>query len=58
MGAFVWLCNPHGRLALVAVTVAAAAVYAVMLLVLRTADDEERSIIRRTLGRGTPTSSG
>ncbi|MGH7721874.1 MAG: flippase [Candidatus Dormibacteria bacterium] len=51
MGAFVWLCNPHGRIALLAVTLAAALVYAVLLLVLRTADDEERSIIRRTLGR-------
>ncbi len=50
MGVFVWLCNPHGRLALVAVVLGAGALYAVMLVVLRTADDEERSIIRRTIG--------
>jgi O-antigen/teichoic acid export membrane protein len=49
MGLFVWLINPHGRFALLAVTAAAAVLYAVMLVVLRTADDEERSIIRRTL---------
>jgi O-antigen/teichoic acid export membrane protein len=51
MGVFVWLCNPHGRLALLAVTAGAAAIYAVMLVVLRTADEEEMSIIRRTIGR-------
>jgi O-antigen/teichoic acid export membrane protein len=51
MGAFIWLCNPHGRLAVLAVTGAAAVIYAVMLVVLRTADEEERSIIRRTLAR-------
>ena len=50
MGAFVALMHPHGRLALVAVTVVAAAIYVVMLVVLRTADGEERAIIRRTLG--------
>jgi O-antigen/teichoic acid export membrane protein len=58
MGLFVWLINPHGRLALLAVTAAAAVLYAVMLVVLRTADDEERSIIRRTLRmRGSPPSA-
>jgi hypothetical protein len=50
MGGFVWLFNPQGRLAVVAVTIAAALVYAVMLVVLRTADDEDRSIMRRALG--------
>jgi hypothetical protein len=55
MGLFVWLINPHGKFALLAVTGAAAVVYAVMLVLLRTADDEERSIIRRTLRmRGSP----
>jgi O-antigen/teichoic acid export membrane protein len=58
MGLFVWLINPHGRLPLLAVTGAAAVIYAVMLVVLRTADDEERSIIRRTLRmRGSPPSN-
>jgi hypothetical protein len=51
MGVFVWLCNPHRLLAVLAVTVAAAAIYAAMLVLLRTADGEERSIIRRTMGR-------
>jgi O-antigen/teichoic acid export membrane protein len=57
MGGFVWLLNPHGRLALVAVTLAAAVIYAAMLVVLRTANAEERSIIRRTVRlRGSPPS--
>jgi O-antigen/teichoic acid export membrane protein len=51
MGGFVWLCNPQGKLTVVIVTLAAAVIYAVMLVVLRTADEEERSILRRTLGR-------
>ena len=50
MGGFVWLFNPQGRLAVLAVTIAAALVYAVMLVVLRTADDEDQSIMRRALG--------
>jgi O-antigen/teichoic acid export membrane protein len=50
MGVFVWLCNPHGRLAVVGVTLLAALIYAGMLVLLRTADEEERSIIRRVLG--------
>jgi O-antigen/teichoic acid export membrane protein len=57
MGGFVWLCNPHGRLTLVAVTIAAAVIYGAMLVVLRTANAEERSIIRRTVRlRGSPPS--
>jgi O-antigen/teichoic acid export membrane protein len=51
MGAFVWLANPQGRVALVAVTGLAAVIYVAMLVALRTADDEERSIIRRTVRR-------
>ncbi len=52
MGLVVWLINPHGRLALLAVIVLGAVIYAAMLVALRTADDEERSILRRTLRRG------
>lgn len=52
MGGFVALVNPHGRVALLLVTAAAAVIYAVMLLALRTADDEERAIMRRALRRG------
>jgi O-antigen/teichoic acid export membrane protein len=51
MGLVVWLINPHGRLALLAVIVLGAVIYATMLVALRTADDEERSILRRTLRR-------
>ena len=51
MGLVVWPLNPHGRLAIVAVVLLGAVAYAVMLVVLRTADDEERTIIRRALGR-------
>jgi O-antigen/teichoic acid export membrane protein len=49
MGGFVALANPHGRLALLLVTGLAAVIYAAMLLVLRTADAEERLILRRAL---------
>jgi O-antigen/teichoic acid export membrane protein len=52
MGGFVQLINPHGRLAVLAVTAAAAVVYVLMLFVLRTADDEETTIIRRALHLG------
>jgi O-antigen/teichoic acid export membrane protein len=52
MGGFVQLINPHGRLAVLAVTAGAAAIYVLMLFVLRTADDEETTIIRRALNLG------
>ena len=51
MGGVVAILNPHGRLPLLAVTLLAALVYIGMLLVLRTFDDEERSIVRRALRR-------
>ena len=49
MGAFVALANPHGKVGVVVVTLMAAVVYALMLFILRTADDEEQTIIRRAL---------
>jgi len=52
MAAFVWVCNPQGRVGVLVVVIAAALVYALMLVLLRTADEEERSIIRRTVGAG------
>ena len=49
MGGFIVLVNPHGRVAVVSVTALAAVIYALMLVILRTADEEERTIIRRAL---------
>ena len=49
MGAFIYLVNPHGRLMLFVVVVAAALIYAVVLLALRVADAEEMQLIRNAL---------
>lgn len=49
MGGFIVLTNPHGHIAVLLVTALAAVVYALMLFILRTADAEEQSIIRRAL---------
>lgn len=49
MGAFVVVSNPHGRSAVLLVSALAAVIYALMLYILRAADDEEQSIIRRAL---------
>jgi O-antigen/teichoic acid export membrane protein len=50
MGAFVALLHPQGRFAVLAVTAIAAVIYAVVLVLLRTVDDEEKAILRRALG--------
>ncbi len=50
MGGFIALVHPHGRFAVLAVTAVAAVIYAAVLILLRTADDEEKTILRRTLG--------
>jgi hypothetical protein len=50
MRAFVALVHPQGRFAVLAVTASAAAIYVAVLVLLRTVDDEEKSILRRTLG--------
>lgn len=49
MGVFVWFANPHGKGAVGVVVTVAALIYVAMLLILRTADDEEQTIIRRAL---------
>ena len=50
MGGFIAAVHPHGRFAVLAVTAVAAVIYAAVLVLLRTADDEEKAILRRTLG--------
>jgi O-antigen/teichoic acid export membrane protein len=55
MGGFVVLANPQGRVALLVVTALAAALYALVLYILRIADAEEMAILRRALRlRGAP----
>ncbi len=54
MGGFIALTNPHGKFAVLSVTVLAAVIYVLMLVILRTADEEERSIIRRALRLRSP----
>lgn len=51
MGVFVFLANPYGRVAVLLVTLGAALVYALTLYILGAADDEEKAIVRRALGR-------
>ena len=58
MGAFIVLTDPHGRAAVLVVTVVAAVIYCLMLFILRTADAEEQAIIRRALGRRAAASPG
>ncbi|MBV9101060.1 MAG: flippase [Candidatus Dormibacteraeota bacterium] len=54
MGVFIYLVNPHGRVALFLVVVASAVIYGVILFALRAADAEEMSLIRNALRvRGT-----
>lgn len=54
MGAFVWIASPRGTVATLLVSALAAVVYGLMLVVTRVLDDEERTIIRRALGRYHP----
>jgi O-antigen/teichoic acid export membrane protein len=50
MGVFIYVANPHqSRVLLFVVVVASALIYGVVLLVLRVADAEERSLIRNAL---------
>jgi O-antigen/teichoic acid export membrane protein len=49
MGGFVVLVRPEGRIATLGITVAAAALYLVLLWLFRVADEEERTLIRRAL---------
>lgn len=49
MGAFVVLADPQGRAAVLLVTALAGVLYALMLYILRIADDEEMAILRRAL---------
>ena len=51
MGAFILLTHPQGRLAVLIVTGVAAVIYCLMLYILRTADAEEQTIIRRAIHR-------
>ncbi len=49
MGVFLYFVQPHGRLMLFAVVIAAAVIYAAVLVALRVADAEEIRLIRNAL---------
>jgi len=51
MGGFIVAMHPLGRVRVLAVSLAAAAVYGTALWLLRTADDEDRALLRRALRR-------
>ncbi len=51
MGGFLVLVRPEGQIATLGVTALAAALYLALLWLFRVADSEERSLIRRALGR-------
>jgi hypothetical protein len=52
MGAFLLLVHPEGRIATVGFTLAAAIVYLGAAWLLRVADPQEMSLIRRAIRRG------
>jgi hypothetical protein len=49
MGVFIYFVRPEGRLMLFVVVLAAAAIYALVLVALRVADAEEIALIRGAL---------
>lgn len=51
MGAFVYLMHPQGRLALVLVTLAAAVIYAVLIVLFRALDAEDWAALRAVMQR-------